>query len=126
MPRLDLHTRERVVALKRRGYTYKAIQQPLQEEDITVSIKSLYLLVAEHAHTNSLVDRPRLKHQRILSEEHYCTINSALVENDELTTRQIHSLLVDKYLSLSVSLNTVKRKHNIIWAGLLAHRNTVK
>ena len=52
MPRLDLRTRERVVTLKQQGHTYKAIQQRLEEEGITVTIKTLYLLVTKYIRTN--------------------------------------------------------------------------
>ena len=116
MPRLDLRTRERIVTLKQQGHIYKAIQQRLEEEGITVTIKTLYLLVTKYIRTNTVVDRPRSKRPRILNDQHYKAIDNALRNNDELTTRQLHSLLTHEWPSLSVSLSTVKRaRHDLGW-----------
>ena len=114
--RLNIQTRERVVNLKKQGYTYKAIRERLQEEGITVSIKTLYLLLAKYNHTKSVTDRPRGKKQKLLSDEHYRLIDNALCENDELTTRQLAMLLLQNYPELNVSWSTIKRaRYELGW-----------
>ena len=87
--RLDLSTRRRVVLLKEAGMTYKEIQQRLAEEDITVTIKTLYLLVAKFRETKSVVDRPRGQPQKILSREHCRVIDEVLAQNDETNARAL-------------------------------------
>ena len=109
MPRLGVETRERVVTLKQQGYTFKSIQQRLEEEGITVTMKTLYLLVTKHTHTGSVLDRHRAKRARILTDQHYRTMDKALAENDELTTRQLQTVLSTEYPLLSLSLSTIKR-----------------
>ena len=91
------------------GHSYKDIQKRLAEEGISVTVKSLYLLVAKFRQTNSVVDRPRAAVPKILNEEHYREIDSALSENDELTSRQLCALLTEKHPELSMSLSTVER-----------------
>ena len=54
-------------------------------------------------------DRPRSSVQRILGHEHYKLIDDALSENDELTSRQLRHLLIDKFPELSMSVSTVER-----------------
>ena len=57
MPRLDVQTRERVMFLKQQGFTYKNIQQRFKEEGITITIKTLYLLVSKYNQTGSVSDQ---------------------------------------------------------------------
>lgn len=107
--RLNVTTRERVIALKSQGYTYRSIKERLHDEGITVSIKTLYLLVAKYKQTGTVDDRPRSKREKLLRDPHYCFIDIAISENDELTTRQLHSLLVERFPGLRISLSTVRR-----------------
>ena len=109
MPRLDRRTRENVIMLKEKGYTYKQIKERLNEVDIKISIKSLHLLVKKYKLTHSVNDRPRRSVQRMLTPEHYKLIDNAMCADDELTTRKLRELLTEKYPGLSVSLSTVKR-----------------
>ena len=109
--RLNNQTRERVVTLKRQGYTYRAIKERLEEEGITVTIKTLYLLMAKYKKWNTVADMPRAKRKKLLNDEHYRFIDNALAEDDELK-------LVEKYpeLSSNVSLSTVKRaRYELGW-----------
>ena len=116
MPRLDIRTRERVVLLKKNGFTYKEIKERLKEEGIETTIKSLYLLVAKFNNTNSVVDRPRLSRPKLLNREHYEFIDNALASNDELTSQNLRDLLVADFPELRISLNTVKRaRHQLGW-----------
>ena len=105
-----------MVVLKSRGYTYKDIQNRLQEEGIEITIKSLYLLVTKYSHTNSITDRPRQHRRRLLDTRHYTFIDNALITNDELTTRQLHALLIQRFPEVSVSHSTLKRaKYELGW-----------
>ena len=108
MPRLDLQTGARVVCLKSEGHTYKKIKERLKEEGISVTIKSLYLLVANYRQTKSVSDRSRNAVPKILGTEHYRDIDGALAVNDELTSRQ-RAMLLSKYPELSMSISTVER-----------------
>ena len=107
--RLDVQTRARVIHLKNEGYTYNRIRERLLEEGISVSVKSLYLLLVKYKQTNSVVDRPRAAVPKILRDEHYCEIDKALSENDEMTSRQLRAMLISKWPSLSMSISTVER-----------------
>ena len=57
----------------------------------------------------TIQDLPRRKRPMKLSSEMLQFINSQLQENDELTSRQLQSSLMEKYPLLNVSLPTVKR-----------------
>ena len=46
-----------------------------------------------------------------MNREHYFFIVNQLSSNDELTTRQLHELLVQEFPQLCVSSSTVKRAH---------------
>ena len=83
-----------------------------------MSIKSLYLLVAKYKRTGSVADRPRRSRARLLSREHYNLIDQVLISNDELTTEQIHGLLLQKFPDLKVSISTVKRaRYDLGWVA---------
>lgn len=107
--RLDVQTRARVIRLKEEGYTYKRIRERLLEEGTSVSVKSLYLLVAKYKRTKSVLDRPRAAIPKILRDEHYREIDKALSENDEMTSRQLRTMLIRKWPNLSMSISTVER-----------------
>ena len=132
--RLDLATRSRVVHLKAEGFTYKQIQKRLEDEGIRVSVKSLYQLVTKHRATMSVLDRTRGRAPKILQGEHYKFIDQALTDNDELTTRQLRTLLTEKFPTLTLSLSTVKRaRRDLGWVvtspkycQLIRHANKEK
>lgn len=114
--RLNLETREKVVKLKKQGYMYQAIRDRLEEEGISVTIKTLYLLLAKYNQAGYVADRPQAKPQKLLNREHYSFIDNALAENDELTTRQLHKQLVQWFPGLKVLLSTVKRaRYELGW-----------
>ena len=97
-----------MVHLEAEGFTYKQIQKRLEDEGISVSVKSLYQLVTKHRATMSLLDRTRGRAPKILQGEHYKFIDEALTD-DELTIRQLRTLLTKKFPTLTLSLSTVKR-----------------
>ena len=61
-------------------------------------------------------DLPAKKH--IFSEEQIQFIDEVMVENDELTARQFHTLLDTRWPHLMVSLSTIKRaKRKLGWVA---------
>ena len=68
----------------------------LLQEDITISRKSLYLLIRKYQEHGTLHRASRTK---ILAHEHYQFIDQCMLDNDELTGRQLHKLVIEKYLS---------------------------
>ena len=81
-----------------------------------MSVKSLYQLVTKHRATMSVLDRTRGRAPKILQGEHYKFIAEALTDNDELTTRQLRTILTEKFPTLTLSLSTVKRaRRNLGW-----------
>ena len=116
--RLDLGTRTRVITLKQNGLSYLEIKRHLEEEDIKVSIVSLWKLVDKYHRTSSVIDRPRLRPPRKLSDDHYALIDQLLTENDELTTRLLLHKLKEQDPDLNVSLSTVKRaRRDLGWVS---------
>ena len=107
---MDISTRKRVIVLQRAGYSVKAIHDHLLEEGTYVTRRSLYRLCKKFRIKHTVLDLPRGRKQRKLSNEMQVMIDDMLKENDELTSRQIRSKLQEKYPSLSVSLPTVKRE----------------
>ena len=81
----------------------------MYEKGIRVSVKSLYLLMAKYRETGSVLDRPRRVGSKILKDVHYRLIDQALADNDELTSRQLRTMLCSKYPDLSMSISTVER-----------------
>ena len=120
MPRLDIAARRRVIVLKQSGCSIAEIKKPLSEENISISLQSLFSLVKKYNETGKLIDMPRRTRPRKLTREMMEMLNQLLLENDELTARRTRSSLLDKWPSLQVSLPTIKRvKREIGWATLL-------
>ena len=69
----------------------------------------LWELVSKYCRTGSVVDRPRLRPPRKLSDDCYVLIDNLLSENNELTTRMLLLRLKENDPQLDVSLSTVKR-----------------
>ena len=110
MPRLDLQTRRRVVALKlRHGLSVDNIKKRLEQEDILVSRQSLHKLLRKYCLHGTYVDLPRRAQPKKISPEMYFIIEDELVKNDELTSPQLKRILTNKYPSLEVSLPTIRR-----------------
>ena len=78
MPRLSVQTRQRAMIYFNRGDSISAIKKRLQEDEIFVSVKVLYNLVTKYRDTNSVVDRPRRKMPRKITEETMAAIDSQL------------------------------------------------
>ena len=83
---LDLITRTHVITIKQNGLSYQEIKRHLVEEDIKVSIVSLWKLVDKYRWTCSFVDRPCLRPPK---NEHYVLIDQLLTENNDVTTQTL-------------------------------------
>lgn len=109
MPRLSLDARKRVVTLFEKGIGVRDIQDRLGEEDVTVTRQTLYRLIQKFKSTGGISDLPRRKRPRKLTSEMLEIIDSALKQNDELTSEQLRCHLQERFPLLRVSLPTIKR-----------------
>lgn len=109
MIRLDINTRKRVIILRRAGYSSSEIHRRLKEEDIFVTIHCINRLLRKFRHHGSILDLPRRKIQKKITDEMSKLIDKLMEADDELTASELKSQLVQKYPALDVSLNTIKR-----------------
>ena len=109
MPRLSLEERFRVVTLFRIRYKILAVHRRLREEKIKISLPALYKFAAKYRDKGVIVDLPRRKRQRLITEEMKKMIEEEMRKNDELTSFDIKSMLEGKWRDLTVSISTVKR-----------------
>ena len=109
MPRLDLNTRKKIIILSRRGVSSSELHHRLKEEDIFVTHRSVNRLLQKFRCHGSILDLPRRKRQRKITDEMKKLIDELMEDDDELTATELRSQLVQKYPTLSVSLNTIKR-----------------
>ena len=108
MPRLSIEARKRVIILRSIGYSIQEIRERLAEENISISLQSLFNLLRKHKDTGHVLDLPRRAKPKKLNDEMRIFLNEALNENDELTARKARSLLVEKWPDLDVSIPTIK------------------
>jgi hypothetical protein len=66
-------------------------------------------LLEKYHQTKSIADRKRAPRRRQLRNEHFQFIDEAMEANRELTSRQLHGMVVEKYPELCVSVSTIKR-----------------
>ena len=85
MGRMSIATRNRVVSLWKSGFKISKIQNRLLKENITVSKKSLCLLLRKYRQTGSVADYRTTKPPKKLQENHYRFIDNAMADNDELS-----------------------------------------
>ena len=110
MPRISVETRRRIVAIKSSGYSVTQIQQRLADEDIRVSKVTIYKLLKKYEECRTVLDKPRRASlPRKLNADHVKFIDDSMAANDEITARQMRILLLEKWPSLQISLNTIKR-----------------
>ena len=88
---------------KAKGYTIREIKKRLEEECVRVSRRALFSLLTRYF----IAELPRATKPRKLSQEQYSFINCGMAENDELTGRQLHEMIEDRWLRTKVSLSTV-------------------
>ena len=117
MGRMSADTRARVIWMWRAKFPVMKIQARLLEEDIKVSRTSIYHLVKKHCQTGSIADLKRAPRRSLLGNAHFRFIDEAMEVNPELTSRQLHGLVVEKFPALSASLSTVKRARQALGWG---------
>ena len=93
----SLYCRERIVRLAE-YLSPSEIVEALQQEDIQVSLRGVYCVIARYRRTQSIHDAPRSGCPSVLSSTALQVINSSMQESDECTTRD----LVQKLQSLDV------------------------
>ena len=100
------------------GFPVIKIKQRLSEEGIQVSRKSLYFLLKKYNQTCSVADLKRTPRRRLLTDEHFRFMDEAMEANPELTSRQLHGMVADKFSDVSVSISTVKRARKALgWSA---------
>lgn len=111
MPRTSLETRRRILLLKNE-YTVDEIHKRLKEEHIYVSKVAIYGLLKKYRQYRVYTDLPKSKPQTKLNEEQVRFIDDEMSSNDELTARQMHALILERWPHLVVSLTTIKKTKN--------------
>ena len=91
------------------GYKLGKIKQCLEEDSLTVSKKSLCLLIRKYRETGSVANKKAARRPTKLVDRHYQFIDAAMATNDELSAPKLHRLLQEQFPDLAVSLGTVKR-----------------
>lgn len=109
MPRLSIKARRRIVSLHSLGYPVLSIIQRLEEENVVVSKRAIYHLLEKFRLKGVVIDLPKRKKARILTEQMKQFIEEELQKNDELTSTAIKASLIRKWPDLRVSAPTVKR-----------------
>ena len=109
MPRLSLENRQKVVRLFEDGHRPTEILARLEEEDVKVSKVALYALLKKYRETGRVEDRARARAPKKLSGVHYSFIDSALQQDDELTTAKLYDQLLENFPDVTASKSTVKR-----------------
>ena len=113
MPRLDLETRRRVLALRQAGYSFNVIKERLAEENISVTSRSLQRLGKKFREHGTYKDLARRKRGKKLSQAMVDFMNEKLTEDDELTSTKLRELLLENWPELTVSLGTIKRYRRV-------------
>ena len=118
MGRMSANTRVRVVSMWKAGFSVIKIRQRLSEEGIQVSRKSLCFLLKKYNETSSVADLKRTPRRRLLTDERFRFIDETMEANPELTSRQLHGMVAEKFSDASVSISTVKRARKALgWSA---------
>jgi len=87
----------------RTGFPVKKMRQRLLEEGINVSRKSPHFLLKKYNELNSVADHKRAPRRKLLGSEHIRFMDEAKETNPEITYRQLHGMLTEKFLNVRVS-----------------------
>ena len=109
MPQISVDTRKRVTLLKNKGFSVSKILTRLKQEQISVTCQALYNLLKKHSKSGCVVDLPKRTRTSKISNKLMAIIDEALSDNDELTAREIQSILIEKWPDLDVTLSSIKR-----------------
>ena len=94
--------------IRNAGLGVQEIIKHLQDEGVRVSVWALYII--KYASIRSVADLKRRARPQILDEAHYRFINNTIVDNVDLTSREL--ALISEYPELElISLSMVKRAH---------------
>ena len=103
MPRTTLETR---ILELHRTYSVSQIQERLKE--IFISKVTIYAIIKKYRVHHTYADFPKPQRKTILNKDQVRFIDKAM-ENDELTGRQLHELLLEIWPDLQISISTIKR-----------------
>ena len=118
MGRMSAHTRRRVGWMWRVGFLVIKIRERL----IEVSRKSSYFLLKKYDEINSVADLKRTPRRRLLGNEQIRFIDEAMEANPELTSRQLHGVVTEKFPDLRFPVSTVKRAQKALrWSAKRTH-----
>ena len=109
MGRLSVETRQRAVTLWEAGTKVKAIRLRFKEEGINVSLVARHSLIKKFKKFGKIADLKRRSQPKILNMEQYEFIDEAMLESDELTARALCRKLCQKFPTLRLSVETVRR-----------------
>jgi len=113
MERLSIQERLHVITLHSNNFSVPAIHERFKEEMVSVSVRALYNLVQKHDETGIIVDLPRQRKERKMSEEKVQFIEQELRKDDELTSTGIRALLLEKWDQLTY-MHKLTRKYSVI------------
>ena len=95
MGRMSLETRAKVIAMKSSNYSLRKIKEHL-EGGVSVSKVLIYMLIKKYEKTNTIKDIKQRFRAMIIHENHYCFMDNLMAENNDLTSKQLHSALVSE------------------------------
>ena len=95
MGRLTIHERLRVITLFSCGHSVSSIRKRLAEENVSISLKSLYNLLKKYREKDTIVDLPHQRRRRIITDEMRAFIELEMANNDKLTSRRMKTLLCE-------------------------------
>ena len=98
--------------MRNSGFGVQEIVKHLQDKGVRVSRWALYRLFDKYTSIRSVADLKRRARQQILDEAHYRFIDNTIVDNVDMTSRELHTALISEYPKLEpLSLSTVKRAY---------------
>ena len=110
MPRLSLEARNRVIALHQQGWKVKNIYDQLQQEGVTpVTLRAIYYLLSKYRRHQAVVDLPRRRRPRKITDEMKTFIEEMLYQDDEITAVKLKDMLASRWPEIPVSSSTIKR-----------------
>ena len=113
MPRTSLETRRRILELCK-TYPVAQIQKRLEEEKICVSKVTIYAIIKKYRVHHTYADLPKPHRKTILNKDQVRFIDKAMENNDELTGRQLHELLLEIWPDLQISITTIKKVRRML------------
>ena len=118
---MSLETRAKVISMRSRNYSVSKIKNHLKE-GVMISKVSFFALFKKYDATKSIEYMKKEPRPQILVQLHYRFLYNIMTENNDFTSRQLHSALVSEYRELcGISVSTVKRVRNRL--GWISKKN---